>query len=147
MVSRAFCIAGLVIGLATCRDGPLPAPHELPLGTFVIDLDGVAYLGGDTVRIAERLRGTACRPFEDWLWLDSRDLRQRRFAFHFPRIPAPTGRVMAAFKGPRPPGPFDARGHLNHPLVAYSWHFISGHADLSAASIADIRGELRGRLA
>jgi hypothetical protein len=149
---RALWITALLTGLSACRQGPLPVPDELPLGTFVIDLEGVAYVGGDTVHIAERVRGTACLRLGNAVLLDSRDLSRRRFLFFFPNIPAPTGRRTVAFKWPESPDVFEADGHLNHgPLmhrgVSSSLHVISGSADLSAASSADIRGELRARLA
>ena len=153
MLSRpAFRIAAVLIGLASCRDEPLPAPGELAPGTFVIDLDGVAYVRGDTMRVAERVRGTACVRFGSWVLLESRDLSRRMFVFHFPNIPAPTGRRTVMFSWPESVNAFEPTGHLNHgPLMrrglASSLQVITGQADLSTVSLADIRGELRARLA
>jgi hypothetical protein len=146
-----FWIAALLAGLTSCREGPLPAPSELAPGTFVVDLEGVAYLRGDTVRIAERLRGTACVRFGNWVLLDSRDLSRRRFSFHFPNLPAPTGRRTVPFNGPEVVDAVGPTGHLNHvPLMhrgLSSLAIITGQADLSTVSLADVRGELRARLA
>jgi hypothetical protein len=144
-------IAALLVALAACRDRPLPAPNELALGTFVIDLHGVAYLRGDTVHVAERLRGTACMHVENGVSLDSRDLARRRFFFHFPNLPAPTGRRTVVFRGPELLNAPEPTGHLNHdPLMRRglsSLLVITGEATLSTASLADVRGELRVRLA
>lgn len=142
----AFLVAPLLVSFAACRDAPLPAPEELALGTFVMDLQGFAYVRGDTVPIAERLRGTACLRLEHWITLESRHLSWRRHVvLYFPRIPAPTGRLTETFDGLQSRDAFKAHGHLIHPLR--NARVISGHADLSAVSIADIRGELRARLA
>jgi len=142
-VSRASrWLTALLAALVACR-GPVPPPGDLALGTFVADLDGVAYTVRDTVRIRERVQGTAC-VLGDFVLLDSRDM-SRRFLFFFPQVAAPAARHPLA-RGTQ------AEGHLNHSPLMHRGGFTSliavgGHVDLVAASPEDIRGELRVRLA
>lgn len=142
-VSRAAVwMAAFLGGLVACQ-GPVPPPGELALGTFVADLDGVAYTPRDTVRITERVQGTACL-LGDFVLLDSRDF-SRRFLFFFPAVATPAARHPLGV-GAR------ANGHLNHSPLMRRGGFTSllavgGHVDLVAVSPDDIRGELRVRLA
>lgn len=142
MSGAAVGMAVLLGGLVACR-GPVPPPGELALGTFVADLDGIAYTVRDTVRITERVQGTACL-LGDFVLLDSRDM-SRRFLFFFPAVATPTARHPLG-RGTR------AEGHLNHSPLMRRGGFTSllavgGHVDLVAVSPDDIRGELRVRLA
>ena len=125
-----------------CRR-PIPPPAELSLGTFIADLDGLTYTPRDTVRIRERVEGTACL-LGDFVLLDSRDF-SRRFLFFFPAIATPAARHPLGLDTP-------ANGHLNHsPLMRRggftSLNAVGGYVDLVAPSPGDIRGELRVRLA
>jgi hypothetical protein len=146
MSSAAVCGAALFSGLAACRPGPVPAPAELPLGTFVADLEGVAYHTRASVRIAERVEGTACL-LGDYVLLDSRDF-SRRFLFYFPSVAGPATRHPLALEAP---WTRRAAGHLNHgPLMRQgftSLNAVGGYANVAAASPGDVRGELRVRLA
>ena len=142
-MSRASILLTALLGsLIACR-GPVPPPGDLALGTFVADLDGVAYTVRDTVRIRERVQGTACL-LGDFVLLDSRDM-SRRFLFFFPQVARPAARHPLARGTP-------AEGHLNHSPLMHRGGFTSliavgGHVDLLSASPNDIRGELRVRLA
>jgi hypothetical protein len=138
----AVWIGALLVGELACR-AALPRPDQLELGTFVADLDGVAYTSRDTVRIAERVEGIACR-LADFVLLDSRDF-SRRFVFFFPSIATPVARYPLGLRT-------RATAHLNHgPLMDRggftSLSAVGGYVDLVAVSSGDIRGELRVRLA
>ena len=138
----AFCVVAVLAALVGCRR-PIPPPHELALGTFIADLNGLTYTPRDTVRIRERVEGTACL-LGDFVLLDSRDF-SRRFLFFFPNITTPSARHPLGLDT-------RANGHLNHaPLMRRggftSLNAVGGYVDLVAFSPGDIRGGLRIRLA